>query len=96
MCAFINDKNCNYRPCKSFITQNHLLIYGKKHREKIHNTGKTQGILSWLECGHPAFQSDNETNAFQSEVYHLCNTYITKTFANKQKTDFLSFDLDIV
>ena len=50
MCASINDKNCNYRPCKSFITQNHLLIYGK-------NTGKkivTQGILSGLECGHPA------------------------------------------
>ena len=43
MCASINDKNCNYRPCKSFITQNHLLIYGKKHREKIRNTGKTQG-----------------------------------------------------
>ena len=53
MCASINDKNCNYRPCKSIITQNHLLIYGKKHREKIHNTGKTQGILSQLECGHP-------------------------------------------
>ena len=53
MCASINDKNCNYRPYKSFITQNHLLIYGKKHREKIRNTGKTQGILSRLECGHP-------------------------------------------
>ena len=25
----------------------------KKHREKGHNTGKTQGILSRLECGHP-------------------------------------------
>ena len=25
----------------------------KKHREKIRNTGKTQGILSQLECGHP-------------------------------------------
>ena len=25
----------------------------KKHREKILNTGKTQGILSWLKCGHP-------------------------------------------
>ena len=29
---------------KSFITQNHLLIlWKKKHREKICNTGKTQG-----------------------------------------------------
>ena len=27
----------------------------KKHREKIHNTGKTQGILSRLECGYPEF-----------------------------------------
>ena len=26
---------------------------GKKHREKFRNTGKTQGILSRLECGHP-------------------------------------------
>ena len=26
----------------------------KKHREKGRNTGKTQGILSRLECGHPA------------------------------------------
>ena len=25
----------------------------KKHREKICNTGKTQGILSRLERGHP-------------------------------------------
>ena len=56
MCASINDKNCNYRPYKSFITQNHLLIYGKKHREKIRNTGKTQGILSRLECGHPVLK----------------------------------------
>ena len=53
MCTSINDTNCNYKPCKSFIVQNHLLIYGKKHREKIRNTGKTQGILSRLECGHP-------------------------------------------
>ena len=53
MCTSINDKNCNYKPCKSFIVQNHLSIYGKKHKEKIYNTGKTQGILSWLERGHP-------------------------------------------
>ena len=53
MCISINNKNCNYKPAKSFITQNHLLILWKKHREKIRNTGKTQGILSWLECGHP-------------------------------------------
>ena len=25
----------------------------KTQREKDHNTGKTQGILSRLECGHP-------------------------------------------
>ena len=41
MCASINNKNCNYKPAKSFITQNHLLILWK------------QGILSGLECGHP-------------------------------------------
>ena len=27
----------------------------KKHREKIRNTGKTQGILSRLKCGHPDY-----------------------------------------
>ena len=44
MCAFINNKNCSYKPGKSFTTQNHLLIlWGKKHREKVRNTGKTQG-----------------------------------------------------
>ena len=44
MCASINNKNFNYKHAKSFITQNHLLILRKKkHREKIHNTGKTQG-----------------------------------------------------
>ena len=34
----------------------------KKHREKLHNTGKTQGktqgISSWLECGHPDHMLD--------------------------------------
>ena len=57
VCASINNKNHNYKPGKSFSTQNHLLIFWKKsqgkrsyHRE---NSGKTQGILSWLECGHP-------------------------------------------
>ena len=25
----------------------------KKHRENFCNTGKTQGISFWLECGHP-------------------------------------------
>ena len=28
-------------------------IYLIKHREKIRSTGKTRGILSRLECGHP-------------------------------------------
>ena len=32
----------------------------KKHREKIRNTGKTQGILSRLECGHPVY-TDRQT-----------------------------------
>ena len=53
MCASINNKNHNYKLGKSFITQNHLLMLWKKHREKGCNTGKTQGILSRLECGHP-------------------------------------------
>ena len=52
MCASISNKNNNYKPGKSFSTQNHLLILWKKHREKG-NIGKTQGILSRLECGHP-------------------------------------------
>ena len=44
MCASINNKNHNYKPGKSFITENHLLIlWKKKHREKGCNTGKTQG-----------------------------------------------------
>ena len=50
MCTSINNKNCNYKPAKSFITQNHLIILWKK------NTGKkfvTQGILSRHECGYP-------------------------------------------
>ena len=58
MCASINNKNCSCKPGIFFITQNHLLIlWGKKHREKVHNTGKTQGILSRLECGHPGWCS---------------------------------------
>ena len=64
MCASINNKNCNYKPAKYFITQNHLLILWKKktqgknssHRE---NSGKTQGILSRLECGHPEQENDS-------------------------------------
>ena len=56
VCASINNKNHNYKPGKSLITQNYLLIlWKKKHREKGRNTGKTQGILSRLECGHPVF-----------------------------------------
>ena len=44
MCASINNNNCNYKPAKSFITQNYpLILWKKKHREKICNTGKTQG-----------------------------------------------------
>ena len=43
MCASTSNKNHNYKPGQSFSTQNHLLIYGKKHREKSRNTGKTQG-----------------------------------------------------
>ena len=57
MCASINDKNCNYRPCKSFITQNHLLIYGKKHGKKFvtrgklgENTGNFISAGMWPPC----------------------------------------------
>ena len=63
-CASINNKNHNYKPGKSFITQNYLLILWEK------NTGKkvkTQGILSRLECGHP----DNiKLCIFHMELYH--------------------------
>ena len=34
MCASINNKNCNYKPAKSFIVQNHLLILWKKTQGK--------------------------------------------------------------
>ena len=45
MCASINNKNHNYKPEKSFSTQNHLLIlWKKKHREKGHNT---EFYLGW-------------------------------------------------
>ena len=48
MCASINDKNCNYKPCKSFITQNHLLILWKKHRETFVTQGKHREFyLGW-------------------------------------------------
>ena len=34
MCAYINNKNHNYKPEKSFSTQNHLLILWKKTQGK--------------------------------------------------------------
>ena len=34
MCTSINNKNCNYKPGKSFITQNHLLVLWKKTQGK--------------------------------------------------------------
>ena len=78
MCASINDKNCNYRPCKSFITQNNLLNYIKKHREKNsqhrENSRKIRGIWSRLECGHP--------------VHPACGTPLAVT-----RDDFLVFTL---
>ena len=53
MCASINNKNHNYKPENLLLLKTIYSFYGKKHREKGCNTGKTQGILSWLECGHP-------------------------------------------
>ena len=57
MCASINDKNCNFRPCKSFITQNHLLIYGKNTGKKFvaqgklrENTGNFISAGMWPPC----------------------------------------------
>ena len=34
MCASINNKNFDYKPAKSFITKNHLLILWKKTQGK--------------------------------------------------------------
>ena len=39
-----------YKPYNIFF-----FLSMKKHREKVQNTGKTQGILSWSERGNPAF-----------------------------------------
>ena len=83
MCASINDKSCNYRPCKSFITQNHLLSYGKKHMENFKNSyhrenlGKTQGILSRLEYGHPGMASNpNDASSFVFLIKGSCDLKI--------------------
>ena len=43
MCAFINNKNHNYKPGKSFSTQNHLLILWKKTQGKRLYHRETQG-----------------------------------------------------
>ena len=91
MCASINDKNCNYRPCKSFITQNHLLIYGKKHRGKIRNTGKTQGILSLLECGHPVNASSFITHKFSCHFIFLNEKMLKVQFFPPSPTLLLNF-----
>ena len=40
----------------------------KKHREKIRNTGKTQGILSQLERGHPGSGYDDISNSVLKEI----------------------------
>ena len=38
----------------------------KIHRENFCNTGKTQGISFWLECGHP------ESPKYKITPYHFC------------------------
>ena len=57
MCAFINNKNHNYKPGKSFKYSKPSINFMEKNTGKKvvsqGNSGKTQGILSWLECGHP-------------------------------------------
>ena len=37
----------------------------KKHRENLCNTGKTQGISFWLQCGHPVIETETETDKWQ-------------------------------
>ena len=47
VCAFTNDKNCNYKPFKSLITQNHL-FYGKNTGKKFARQGKLREFyLGW-------------------------------------------------
>ena len=46
----------------------------KKHREKGRNTGKTQGILSRLECGHPVTFS--RTTYVVSDESYLQFSYV--------------------
>ena len=58
MCASINDKNCNYKPYKSFIVQSHLLILWKKNTGKKfvtqgklrENTGNFISVGTWPPC----------------------------------------------
>ena len=86
MYASINNKNCIYKPGKSFITQNHLLFFGKKkHREKVHNTGTTQGILSRLECGHP------DIFLFKAEDTDILRIYLFIIIKYNNPTDLNSF-----
>ena len=73
MCASISNKNFNYKPAKSFITQNHLLIlWKKKHREKICNTGNFISARMWPPCSTPTkFCSLSESNIL-AKKYTIC------------------------
>ena len=59
ICASINNKNCNYKPGKSYIYQNHLLFLWKKPGKKFVRQGKlrekTGNLISagmWPPCGN--------------------------------------------
>ena len=49
---------------KSLLMKLTVSFYMIKHRENLCNTGKTQGILSWLKCGHPEWRCHQVAHAF--------------------------------
>ena len=43
----------------------------KIHREKVKNTGKTQGILSWSERGNPARVNDSRRIVSERKFFNI-------------------------
>ena len=80
---FINNKNCNYKPWKSFITQYHLLFFFEKknHREKVCNTGKTQGKHREFYLGWNVATLYKAKNCLEWSKY---NFFVTKIIVDKK------------
>ena len=69
MCASINNKNFNYKPAKSFITQNHLLILWKKTQGKLReNTENFISAQMWTPCKTFTMQETESQVQKQSHI----------------------------